>query len=115
MGLFGFRKSKSSNINELIKHFSVIHNMIDRKINLLSKGEIRDDINMVKSESFAINLYKEGVLKGLGSCSIDNTKGDYKIDDKLDADEYDFDDFVRGESLNDLIRDELGAIENEKS
>lgn len=55
--------------------------MIDRKINLLSKGEIRDDINMVKSESFAINLYKEGVLKGLGSCSIDNTKGDYKIDD----------------------------------
>ena len=81
MGLFGFRKSKSSNINELIKHFSVIHNMIDRKINLLSKGEIRDDINMVKSESFAINLYKEGVLKGLGSCSIDNTKGDYKIDD----------------------------------
>ena len=40
---------------------------------------------------------------------------DYKIDDKLDADEYDFDDFVRGESLNDLIRDELGAIENEKS
>tara|TARA_B100001142_G_scaffold320804_1_gene366463 strand:- start:1884 stop:2147 length:264 start_codon:yes stop_codon:yes gene_type:complete len=39
---------------------------------------------------------------------------DYKIDDKLDADEYDFDDFVRGESLNDLIRDELQAIENEK-
>ncbi len=39
---------------------------------------------------------------------------DYKIDDKLDADEYDFDDFVRGKSLNDLIRDELEAIENEK-
>ena len=39
---------------------------------------------------------------------------DDRIDNKLDADEYDFDDFVRGESLNDLIRDELGAIENEK-
>jgi hypothetical protein len=39
---------------------------------------------------------------------------DYKIDDKLDADEYDFDDFVRVMDLNDLIRDELGAIENEK-
>ena len=66
-------------------------------------------------KNFILNIVKEELETLEEELRDDIQELDYKIDDKLDADEYDFDDFVRGESLNDLIRDELGAIENEKS
>ena len=66
-------------------------------------------------KNFILNIVKEELKTLEEELRDDIQELDYKIDDKLDADEYDFDDFVRGESLNDLIRDELGAIENEKS
>ena len=66
-------------------------------------------------KNFILNIVKEELETLEEELRDDIQELDYKIHDKLDADEYDFDDFVRGESLNDLIRDELGAIENEKS
>lgn len=66
-------------------------------------------------KNLILNVVKEELENLEEELRDDMQELDYKIDDKLDADEYDFDDFVRGESLNDLIRDELGAIENEKS
>ncbi len=66
-------------------------------------------------KNLILNIVKEELENLEEELRDDMQELDYKIDDKLDADEYDFDDFVRGESLNDLIRDELGAIENEKS
>ena len=66
-------------------------------------------------KNFILNIVKEELETLEEELRDDIQELDYKIDNKLDADEYDFDDFVRGESLNDLIRDELGAIENEKS
>jgi hypothetical protein len=65
-------------------------------------------------KNLILNIVKEELENLEEELRDDMQELDYKIDDKLDADEYDFDDFVRGESLNDLIRDELGAIENEK-
>jgi len=65
-------------------------------------------------KNFILNIVKEELETLEEELRDDIQELDYKIDDKLDADEYDFDDFVRGESLNDLIRDELQAIENEK-
>lgn len=66
-------------------------------------------------KNFILNIVKEELETLEEELRDDMQELDYRIDNKLDADEYDFDDFVRGESLNDLIRDELGAIENEKS
>lgn len=66
-------------------------------------------------KNLILNVVKEELENLEEELRDDMQELDYKIDDKLDADEYDFDDFVRGESLNDLIRDELEAIENEKS
>ena len=65
-------------------------------------------------KNFILNIVKEELETLEEELRDDMQELDYRIDNKLDADEYDFDDFVRGESLNDLIRDELGAIENEK-
>lgn len=65
-------------------------------------------------KNLILNVVKEELENLEEELRDDMQELDYKIDDKLDADEYDFDDFVRGESLNDLIRDELEAIENEK-
>ena len=65
-------------------------------------------------KNFILNIVKKELETLEEELRDDIQELDYKIDDKLDADEYDFDDFVRGESLNDLIRDELQAIENEK-
>lgn len=66
-------------------------------------------------KNLILNVVKEELENLEEELRDDMQELDYKIDDKLDADEYDFDDFVRGTDLNDLIRDELGAIENEKS
>jgi len=66
-------------------------------------------------KNFILNIVKEELETLEEELRDDMQELDDRIDNKLDADEYDFDDFVRGESLNDLIRDELGAIENEKS
>lgn len=66
-------------------------------------------------KNLILNVVKEELENLEEELRDDMQELDYKIDDKLDADEYDFDDFVRGDSLNDLIRDELEAIENEKS
>ena len=66
-------------------------------------------------KNFILNIVKEELEILEEELRDDMQELDDRIDNKLDADEYDFDDFVRGESLNDLIRDELGAIENEKS
>ena len=65
-------------------------------------------------KNFILNIVKEELETLEEELRDDIQELDDRIDDKLDADEYDFDDFVRGESLNDLIRDELQAIENEK-
>ena len=65
-------------------------------------------------KNFILNIVKKELETLEEELRDDIQELDYKIDDKLDADEYDFDDFVRGESLNELIRDELEAIENEK-
>ena len=65
-------------------------------------------------KNLILNVVKEELENLEEGLRDDMQELDYKIDDKLDADEYDFDDFVRGMDLNDLIRDELGAIENEK-
>ena len=65
-------------------------------------------------KNFILNIVKEELETLEEELRDDMQELDDRIDNKLDADEYDFDDFVRGESLNDLIRDELGAIENEK-
>ena len=81
MGLFGFLKSKNNNITELHKHYSVIYNMFDRKMNLIKDGKVKDDIASVETESFVINLYKDGVLNLFGLCSVDNIKGYYKEDE----------------------------------
>lgn len=72
-------------------------------------------LNIVKEELESHQVFLVKSLERLEEELRDDMQElDYKIDDKLDADEYDFDDFVRGMDLNDLIRDELGAIENEK-
>ena len=81
MGLFSFIKSKNKNIDELNKHYSVIFNMLDRKINLIKDGKVKDEIARVESESFVINLYKDGVLNLFGLCSVDNRNGHYKEDE----------------------------------
>ena len=65
-------------------------------------------------KNLILNIVKEELENLEEELRDDMQELDYKIDDKLDSDEYDFDDFVRGMDLNDLIRDELGAIENEK-
>jgi hypothetical protein len=65
-------------------------------------------------KNFILNIVKKELETLEEELRDDIQELDYKIDDKLDADEYNFDDFVRGESLNDLIRDGLQAIENEK-
>ena len=65
-------------------------------------------------KNLILNIVKEELENLEEELRDDMQELDYKIDDKLDADEYDFDDFVRGTDINDLIRDELGAIENEK-
>ena len=65
-------------------------------------------------KNFILNIVKEELETLEEELRDDMQELDDRIDNKLDADEYDFDDFVRGESLNDLIRDELQAIENEK-
>ena len=66
-------------------------------------------------KNFILNIVKEELETLEEELRDDIQELDDRMDDKLDADEYDFDDFVRGDSLNELIRDELQAIENEKS
>lgn len=65
-------------------------------------------------KNFILNIVKEELETLEEELRDDIQELDDRMDDKLDADEYDFDDFVRGDSLNELIRDELQAIENEK-
>ena len=80
MGLLGLFRGKSKK-NQLVSHFTTIYKMIDRKINLIKNGEVKDDIAYVESESFVINLYNEGLLKLLGSTSLNKLKREYKTID----------------------------------
>ncbi len=60
MGLFGFLKSKNNNITELHKHYSVIYNMFDRKMNLIKDGKVKDDIAVLKVNHLLLIYIKMG-------------------------------------------------------